>query len=307
MPRRRLWQKGVCSMRFVIVTGLSGAGKTQATRTLEDLGYFCVDNLPPKLISKFAEVCTQSGGNIEKVALVIDIRGGVFFDDFFEALNYLKKNEFKYEILFLEATDEVLIKRFKETRRSHPLSPDGRVLTGITQEREKLREVKNIADIIIDTSKYEIRHLREKINKNYGDHTYPEKQLSITVLSFGFKYGIPVDSDLVFDVRFIPNPFYIPELKQYSGNDEPVKDYVLKQEETVNFIEKLVDMLRYLIPNYIKEGKSQLIISIGCTGGRHRSVAIANEVYERLNKENYNSKIEHRDVAEDLHKGEKKL
>lgn len=307
MPRRRLWQKGVCSMRFVIVTGLSGAGKTQATRTLEDLGYFCVDNLPPKLISKFAEVCTQSGGNIEKVALVIDIRGGIFFDDFFEALNYLKKNEFKYEILFLEATDEVLIKRFKETRRSHPLSPDGRVLTGITQEREKLREVKNIADIIIDTSKYEIRHLREKINKNYGDHTYPEKQLSITVLSFGFKYGIPVDSDLVFDVRFIPNPFYIPELKQYSGNDEPVKDYVLKQEETVNFIEKLVDMLKYLIPNYIKEGKSQLIISIGCTGGRHRSVAIANEVYERLNKENYNSKIEHRDVAEDLHKGEKKL
>ena len=222
------WRKeGGCKMRFVIVTGLSGAGKTQATRALEDLGYFCVDNLPPKLISKFAEMCTQSGGNIEKVALVIDIRGGVFFDDFFETLNYLKQNEFKYEILFLEATDEVLIKRFKETRRSHPLSPDGRVLTGITQEREKLREIKNVADIIIDTSKYEIRHLREKINMAYGDHTYPEKQLSITVLSFGFKYGIPVDSDLVFDVRFIPNPFYIPELKQYSGNDEPVREYVL--------------------------------------------------------------------------------
>ncbi|OOM79807.1 shikimate kinase [Clostridium puniceum] len=294
-------------MRFVIVTGLSGAGKTQATRALEDLGYFCVDNLPPKLISKFAEMCTQSGGNIEKVALVIDIRGGVFFDDFFETLNYLKQNEFKYEILFLEATDEILIKRFKESRRSHPLSPDGRVLNGIIQEREKLREVKNVADIIIDTSKYEIRHLREKINMAYGDHTYPEKQLSVTVLSFGFKYGIPVDSDLVFDVRFIPNPFYIPELKQYSGNDEPVKEYVLKQEETVTFIEKLVDMLKYLIPNYIKEGKRQLIISIGCTGGRHRSVAIANEVYERLNKENYNSRIEHRDVSEDLHKGEKKL
>lgn len=294
-------------MRFVIVTGLSGAGKTQATRALEDLGYFCVDNLPPKLISKFAEMCAQSGGNIEKIALVIDIRGGVFFDDFFETLNYLKQNEFKYEILFLEATDEVLIKRFKESRRSHPLSPDGRVLNGIIQEREKLREIKNVADIIIDTSKYEIRHLREKINMAYGDHTYPEKQLSVTVLSFGFKYGIPVDSDLVFDVRFIPNPFYIPELKQYSGNDEPVKEYVLKQEETSTFIEKLVDMLKYLIPNYIKEGKRQLIISIGCTGGRHRSVAIANEVYERLNKENYNSRIEHRDVAEDLHKGEKKL
>lgn len=294
-------------MRFVIVTGLSGAGKTQATRALEDLGYFCVDNLPPKLISKFAEMCAQSGGNIEKIALVIDIRGGIFFEDFFETLNYLKQNDFKYEILFLEATDEILIKRFKESRRSHPLSPDGRVLNGITQEREKLREVKNVADIIIDTSKYEIRHLREKINMAYGDHTYPEKQLSVTVLSFGFKYGIPVDSDLVFDVRFIPNPFYIPELKQYSGNDEPVKEYVLKQSETVTFIEKLVDMLKYLIPNYIKEGKRQLIISIGCTGGRHRSVAIANEVYERLNKENYNSRIEHRDVSEDLHKGEKKL
>lgn len=294
-------------MRFVIVTGLSGAGKTQATRTLEDLGYFCVDNLPPKLIPKFAEVCTQSAGNIEKVALVIDIRGGVFFDDFFESIDYLKKNDFKYEILFLEATDEVLIKRFKETRRSHPLSPDGRVLTGINAEREKLREIKNAADIMIDTSKYEIRHLREKINEIYGANVSVEKQLSVTVLSFGFKYGIPVDSDLVFDVRFIPNPFYIPELKQYSGNDTPVKEYVLKQEETKTFIEKLIDMLEYLIPNYIKEGKRQLIISIGCTGGRHRSVAIANEVYERLNAKNFNSRIEHRDVSEDLHKGEKKL
>ncbi len=294
-------------MRFVIVTGLSGAGKTQATRSLEDLGYFCVDNLPPTLISKFAEACMQSGGNIEKVALVIDIRGGVFFDDFFDTLKYLKRNEFKYEILFLDASDEVLIKRFKETRRSHPLSPDGRVLTGITQEREKLREIKNIADIIIDTSKYEIRHLREKINETYGDNKNPERQLSITVLSFGFKYGIPVDSDLVFDVRFIPNPFYIPELKAYSGNDAPVRDYVLKQSETVTFIDKLIDMLKYLIPNYRKEGKRQLIISIGCTGGRHRSVAIANEIHRKLNEENYNAKIEHRDVTEDLHKGEKKL
>ncbi|MBW6411429.1 RNase adapter RapZ [Clostridium weizhouense] len=294
-------------MRFVIVTGLSGAGKTEATRSLEDLGYFCVDNLPPKLINKFAELCSQSDGKIEKVALVIDIRGGVFFDDLFETLNYLKENEFKYEILFLDSSDEVLIKRFKESRRSHPLSPDGRVLNGIIQERSKLRELKNRADIIIDTSKYAIRDLREKINENYGEHIEIEKQLSITVLSFGFKYGIPVDSDLVFDVRFIPNPFYIPELKQYSGNDKSVKDYVLKQEETITFIDKLQDMLRYLIPNYIKEGKRQLIISIGCTGGRHRSVAIANEVYTRLNNENYKAKIEHRDVGEDLHRGEKKL
>lgn len=294
-------------MRFVIVTGLSGAGKTEATRSLEDLGYFCVDNLPPKLIPKFAEACVQSEGKIDKIALVIDIRGGIFFDDLFESIEYLKANDFNYEILFLEASDEVLVKRFKETRRSHPLSPDGRVLTGITQEREKLREIKNIADIIIDTSKYEIRHLREKINETYGDNKNPERQLSITVLSFGFKYGIPVDSDLVFDVRFIPNPFYIPELKEYSGNDAPVKEYVLKQSETVTFIDKLIDMLKYLIPNYRKEGKRQLIISIGCTGGRHRSVAIANEIHRRLNEENYNAKIEHRDVAEDLHKGEKKL
>ncbi|MDR5585987.1 MULTISPECIES: RNase adapter RapZ [Clostridium] len=294
-------------MRFVIVTGLSGAGKTQATRSLEDLGYFCVDNLPPKLINKFAELCSQSDGKIDKVALVIDIRGGVFFDDLFETLNYLKENEFKYEILFLDASDEVLIKRFKESRRSHPLSPDGRVLNGIIQERSKLREIKDRADIIIDTSKYAIRDLREKMNEHYGDNIESEKQLSITVLSFGFKYGIPVDSDLVFDVRFIPNPFYIPELKQYSGNDKSVKDYVLKQEETITFIEKLQDMLEYLVPNYIKEGKRQLIISIGCTGGRHRSVAIANEIHERLNKGNYKAKIEHRDVGEDLHRGEKKL
>ncbi|KAI3348153.1 RNase adapter RapZ [Clostridium botulinum] len=294
-------------MRFVIVTGLSGAGKTQATRSLEDLGYFCVDNLPPKLINKFAELCSQGYGKIDKVALVIDIRGGVFFDDLFETLNYLKENEFKYEILFLDASDEVLIKRFKESRRSHPLSPDGRVLNGIIQERSKLREIKDRADIIIDTSKYAIRDLREKMNEHYGDNIESEKQLSITVLSFGFKYGIPVDSDLVFDVRFIPNPFYIPELKQYSGNDKSVKDYVLKQEETITFVEKLQDMLEYLVPNYIKEGKRQLIISIGCTGGRHRSVAIANEIYERLNKGNYKAKIEHRDVGEDLHRGEKKL
>ena len=292
-------------MRFVIVTGLSGAGKTEATKSLEDMGYFCVDNLPPRLIPKFAEACNS--GNIEKVALVIDIRGGVFFDDLFESLMYLKSSEFKYEILFLDASDEILVKRFKEARRSHPLAPQGRVLTGISEERNKLREVKDRADIIIDTSKYAIRDLREKINENYGDVKSPEKQLSITILSFGFKYGIPVDSDLVFDVRFIPNPFYIPELKKYSGSDEPVKKYVLDQKETQGFIEKLEDMLRFLIPNYIKEGKRQLIVSIGCTGGRHRSVAIANAIHEQLLNDSFDSRIEHRDISEDLHKGVKKL
>ena len=292
-------------MRFVIVTGLSGAGKTEATKSLEDMGYFCVDNLPPRLIPKFAEACNS--GNIEKVALVIDIRGGVFFDDLFESLMYLKSSEFKYEILFLDASDEILVKRFKEARRSHPLAPQGRVLTGISEERNKLREVKDRADIIIDTSKYAIRDLREKINEYYGDMKSPEKQLSITILSFGFKYGIPVDSDLVFDVRFIPNPFYIPELKKYSGSDEPVKKYVLDQKETQGFIEKLEDMLRFLIPNHIKEGKRQLIVSIGCTGGRHRSVAIANAIHEQLLNDSFDSRIEHRDISEDLHKGVKKL
>lgn len=294
-------------MRFVIVTGLSGAGKTEATRSLEDMGYFCVDNLPPKLITKFADVCSQSEGKINKVALVIDIRGGIFFDDLFESLNDLEKENFKYEILFLDSSDEVLVKRFKETRRSHPLAPGSRILTGITAERQRLREVKDKADIIIDTSKYAIKNLREEMNKNYGDGKAPEKDISVTVLSFGFKYGIPVDSDLVFDVRFIPNPFYIPSLKPFSGNDKPVKDYVLEQEETKGFIERLDGMLDFLIPNYKKEGKRQLIISIGCTGGRHRSVAIANEIDRRLNSRSFNSSVEHRDIKEDVHQGAKKL
>lgn len=292
-------------MRFVIVTGLSGAGKTEAIKSLEDIGYFCVDNLPPKLIPKFAEACTS--GQIKKVALVMDIRAGIFFDDLFESLEYLKKNNFKYEVLFLDCSDEVLIKRFKESRRSHPLSPEGRVLTGIAIERNRLREIQDRADIIIDTSKYPIKNLREKIGEYFGDTKVPEQQISVNILSFGFKYGIPVDSDLVFDVRFIPNPFYIPDLKPLSGKDEPVRKYVLEQEETKKFLEKLEDMLKFLIPQYSKEGKKQLIVSIGCTGGRHRSVAIANSIYEILKSNDFNAGIEHRDIDEDIHKGAKKL
>lgn len=294
-------------MRFIIVTGLSGAGKSEATKSLEDMGYFCVDNLPPTLITKFADVCLQSDGKINKVALVIDIRGGVFFNDLFQSLKELEKQQFKYEILFLDASDEVLVKRFKEKRRSHPLSGGGRVITGIELERNKLREVKDKSNIIIDTSKYKIGDLREEMTKYFGDEKIPEKQMSITVLSFGFKYGIPVDSDLVFDVRFIPNPFYIPELKPFSGLDAPVRDYVLVQDETKEFLGKLTDMLEFLIPNYKKEGKRQLIIAIGCTGGRHRSVAIANEIYQNLHEKNYDVYIEHRDIKEDVHKGDKKL
>ncbi|OPJ65119.1 RNase adapter RapZ [Clostridium oryzae] len=294
-------------MRFVIVTGLSGAGKTQAMRSLEDIGYFCVDNLPPTLISKFAEACFQTDGKIDKIALAMDIRGGKFFDAFFESLKYMEKNEHKYEILYLDAKDEVLIKRYKESRRKHPLSPEGRVLQGISLERAKLSEIRNRADNIIDTSKLSIWDLRQKISEIYGEEGQKEIELMITVLSFGFKYGIPVDSDLVFDVRFIPNPFYIPELKQYSGNDEPVKKYVMGFDVTKEFMKNLQNMMEFLIPNYVKEGKRQLIVSIGCTGGRHRSVAIANAIYQELLNKGHKVNIEHRDVEEDVNRGGMKL
>jgi len=294
-------------MRFVIVTGLSGAGKTQAIRSLEDLGFFCVDNMPPTLIPKFAEVCFQTEGKIDKVALVIDIRGGKFFDDLFESLKYLKEQGYNYEILYLDASDEILIKRFKESRRKHPLAPDGRIINGISMERNKLREVMDRADNIINTSKLSTRELREEMTKIYATEGQLETELMVTVLSFGFKYGIPVDSDLVFDVRFLPNPYYIPELKPFSGNDKQVSDYVLSFPETGVFVEKLEDMLKYLIPHYIKEGKRQLIISIGCTGGRHRSVTIANEIYSKLKNDGSKVTIEHRDIKEDASRGGLKL
>lgn len=294
-------------MRFVIVTGLSGAGKTQAIRSLEDLGYFCVDNLPPTLIPKFAEACFGTDGRIDKIALVIDIRGGEFFDDLFDSLNYLKNQKYKYEILYLDASDEVLIKRFKETRRKHPLAPDGRIVHGIGLERNRLKEIRNRADNIINTSNTSTRELKAAIIKVYAEDGQTEMDLMITVVSFGFKYGIPVDSDLVFDVRFLPNPYYIPELKKFCGNDKEVKDYVLGNEETKIFIDKLLDMLIFLLPNYLKEGKRQLILSIGCTGGRHRSVAIANEVFKKLKAEGRKVNIEHRDVKEDSNRGELKI
>lgn len=294
-------------MRFVIVTGLSGAGKTQAIRSLEDLGYFCVDNLPPTLIPKFAEACYETDGRIDKIALVIDIRGGEFFDDLFDSLNYLKNQKYKYEILYLDASDEVLIKRFKETRRKHPLAPDGRIVHGISLERTRLKEMRNRADNIINTSELSTRELKAAITKVYAEEGQIEMELMITVVSFGFKYGIPVDSDLVFDVRFLPNPYYIPELKKFCGKDKEVKDYVLGNEGTKVFITKLQDMLTFLLPNYLKEGKRQLILSIGCTGGRHRSVAIANEIFEELKAQGRKVNLEHRDVKEDSNKGELKV
>jgi UPF0042 nucleotide-binding protein len=294
-------------MRFVIVTGLSGAGKTGAIRSLEDLGYFCIDNLPPTLIPKFAEVCYQTDGKISKIALVIDIRGREFFDALFESLKHLEEKEYLYEIVFLEAKDEVLVKRYKESRRKHPLAPDGRILKGIELERRKLNELKYKATHVIDTSALSVRELKEKVDRIFGDEAQLENKLIVTILSFGFKYGIPVDSDLVFDVRFLPNPFYIPELKAFSGNDKDVKDYVLSFKETELFIDKLTDMLIFLMPNYLKEGKRQLIVSIGCTGGRHRSVTIANEMNEILVNKGVKVNIEHRDINEDIYKSGNKL
>lgn len=285
-------------MEFVIVTGLSGAGKTQAIRSLEDMGYFCIDNLPPALLSKFAEICCQSNGKIEKVAVVVDIRGGKFFDDFFGGLNDLKAMGNKYQILYIDASDEVLVKRYKESRRNHPLAIKGRIINGIREERQKLEEVKRHADHIIDTTNLTSRQLKEEIKKIFlvGEEF---DSLIINIISFGFKYGIPIDSDLVFDVRFLPNPYYIKELKNYSGNDDKVKEYVFKWPETMEFINKVSDLLQFLIPLYIKEGKNQLVISIGCTGGRHRSVAIANKIFEILKKQGHAVFINHRDISKD--------
>lgn len=286
-------------MKFVIVTGLSGAGKTQAIRCLEDIGYFCIDNLPPALIPKFAEVTMQTDGKIQKIALVVDIRGGKFFNDLFKSLKMLNGMGYSYEILFLDASDDVLVKRYKESRRNHPLANNGRIINGILEERKKLSEVKEKADHIIDTSNLSTRQLKAEIQRIYASDGIVDN-IVITVMSFGFKYGIPIDADLVFDVRFLPNPYYVEELKKHSGNEQPVKEYVLKWPESNEFITRIKDLMDFLIPNYIKEGKSQLVIAIGCTGGRHRSVVMANLVYEHLKDKGHTVLISHRDISQDV-------
>ncbi len=284
-------------MRFVIITGMSGAGRSQAAKALEDMGFFCVDNLPPALIPKFAEICCKSGGKMDRVALVMDVRGGELLKDFFPGLDILKEAGFSYEILFLEASDEVLVKRFKETRRIHPLAPN-RLINGIREEREILREIKKNATYIIDTSSLTPRELKEELQHLFVEGKSFES-IIITVTSFGFKYGIPNDADLVFDVRFIPNPYYIDSMRKLTGKNESVQKYVLEIPETGIFLEKLVDMLEFLIPHYKKEGKSQLVIGIGCTGGRHRSVAIAEALYRALLEKQHRVVIDHRDIEKD--------
>ena len=284
-------------MRFVIVTGMSGAGKSSALKTLEDAGYFCVDNLPVALLDKFADMLLDETAKIENVALGIDIRNGRGIGELAHKLKEIEAAGIKYEILYLNASNRILLKRYKETRRTHPLAHGGRVDRGIRQEREKLAFLKQHADYIIDTSKLLTRELNMELEKIFVEGR-EFKSLVVTVLSFGFKYGIPADADLVFDVRFLPNPYYIDDLKKKTGNDKPVQDYVMGFEVSHVFLNKLTDMIQFLLPNYVQEGKNQLIIGIGCTGGKHRSVTLANRLFENLSRQNdYGIRIEHRDIG----------
>lgn len=300
-------------MRFVILTGISGAGKSTALKMMEDMGYYCVDNLPIPLVERFYELSDNASAELQKVAVGIDVRNAQNLGEMRDVLTRLHAEGRQCEILFLDAEDPVLVKRYKETRRSHPLAQGERVDKGIGRERERLRFLKENADYIIDTSRLLTRELKLELEKIFVNNK-EYKNLFVTVLSFGFKYGIPADSDLVFDVRFLPNPYYVEGLRLKNGNDREIQDFVLQYEEAHVFLRKLEDMIRFLIPNYIAEGKNQLVISIGCTGGKHRSVTLANELYKRLSTKgemdanavpeknavpNYGLKIEHRDILKD--------
>lgn len=287
-------------MRFVIVTGMSGGGKITAMRMLEDVGFYCVDNLPVPLIEKFVELIAVPGSEVTKVALGLDVRADQPFEDAQKVLAKLKDNGYNFEILFMEASTQVLLKRYKETRRMHPLALEGRVEDGINKERSILQDIRQKADYVIDTSNLLTRELKEEIDRIFVKNE-EYNSLMVTILSFGFKHGIPADADLVFDVRFLPNPFYIDELKYKTGNDAEVQDYVMSFPEAETFVDKLSDMLAFLIPNYVKEGKYQLVVGIGCTGGKHRSVTLANKLYDRMkNRGNYGLKIAHRDVGQGI-------
>lgn len=282
-------------MKFVIITGLSGAGKSQVVKAMEDLGCYCVDNMPPELIPKFAEIYHRAAEPHDTAALVCDIRGGNLFQELAGSLEQLAELGYDYEILFLEASDEALIKRYKETRRSHPLAAGGRIIEGVRRERLLLDELRQKATHIIDTSHLSTAQLKAHIVSIYGSDRDFEGMV-IHVVSFGFKYGIPLDADLVFDVRFLPNPFYIPELREHTGLETCVRDYVMDFPQSAEFLNKLDNMIEYLIPHYIKEGKSQLVIGIGCTGGHHRSVTIAEGLYKEIHRAGHNVLISHRDI-----------
>lgn len=291
-------------MKFVILTGMSGAGKSTALKMMEDIGFYCVDNLPIALLEKFVELSDlQQNAELQKVAVGIDVRSGQALEELRSVLDRIKENGATYEILYLDAEDAVLVKRYKETRRNHPLAGGERVDKGIDEERKRLAFLKERADYIIDTSRLLTRELKAELDKIFVQNQH-YKNLFITILSFGFKYGIPADSDLVFDVRFLPNPYYVEGLRAKTGNDEEIQKYVMQFSEAHEFIHKLEDMLNFLIPNYIAEGKNQLVISIGCTGGKHRSVTLANELYRRMSvQKEYGLKIEHRDITKDALRG----
>ena len=285
-------------MRFVIVTGMSGGGKSTAMRMLEDMGFYCVDNLPVPLIDKFMELLTIPNVEISKVALGLDVRTDQSFEQARRILRTMRQNGFVFEVLFMDASNEVLLKRYKESRRMHPLQSEEcvRVEDGISREREILRQMRKDADYVIDTSKLLTRELKEELDRIFVKNE-EYNSLMVNIVSFGFKHGILSDADLVFDVRFLPNPFYIDELKYLTGNDRGVQDYVMSYPESEEFLDKLTDMLEFLIPNYIKEGKYQLVVGIGCTGGKHRSVTLANELYRRLkNHGGYGLNLSHRDI-----------
>lgn len=281
-------------MEFVIITGMSGAGKSQAVKVLEDLNYYCMDNLPPMLLPNFAELCKASTKTVDKVAVVVDIRGGIFFDDLFTSLEVLKEKGIKYSILFLDATDEELVKRYKELRRPHPLSNTGIIIDGIKKEREILKNVKQKSDYIIDTTSLKLGRLKEEVTRIFVEGKIYHN-LTVSFVSFGYKYGIPSDSDLVFDVRFLPNPYYVESLKHFTGNKIEVQNYVMSSDVSNEFLQRLIKLLEFLLPNYIKEGKTNLIVSIGCTGGKHRSVTIVNKLAEHFGNENYRVIVSHRD------------
>ncbi|MBN2179667.1 MAG: RNase adapter RapZ [Deltaproteobacteria bacterium] len=283
------------NLRIVIITGLSGSGKSTALRALEDIGFFCVDNLPILLLPKFLEIEGQASGEVSKVALVMDIRERYFLEKHMEVISKLKKKKYSIEILFLEASDDSLLHRFSETRRAHPLSEKRTVSESITLEREKLRELKDIADNIIDTSLYNIHQLKDLLQRHYLDPLRGGK-ITINLISFGYRYGLPSDADMALDVRFLPNPYFFKDLKKYNGNDSRVKEYVLKWDDTLHFLDKIYSLLSFLIPRYEKEGKTYLTIAVGCTGGRHRSVVILNRISEFLLEKGYTIHINHRDM-----------
>lgn len=285
-------------MRFVVVTGMSGGGKSTALKMLEDAGFYCVDNLPASLIEKFVELITIPNGEITRVALGLDVRADQSFKKTTEVLEDLKSKGYQFEILFMEASEATLIKRYKETRRIHPLAVEGRVEEGVRKEQEVLQNIRRSSDYVIDTTNLLTRELKMELERIFVQNE-EYNSLMVTVMSFGFKHGIPSDADLVFDVRFLPNPFYIDELKHKTGNDKEVQDYVMGFEEADIFVSKLKDMIQFLIPNYIREGKYRLVIAIGCTGGRHRSVTLANEFYNQMKDQgHYGIKLYHRDMAE---------